>query len=414
MANLSTINKLPIPTVPGNAATSNGGADIQAGNKFGEVLARQVRENTPHPANTAKPTSSTDKAPPSADAAKSVPSGNKKVQADDSASGNIQDVQAVPVEAINQPLVAIDSKILTGKEVALKNVKDDQNAPNPNSATDTPGALIAMLQPLQEIRNVGTADISGETLSTKGNAAKTISSDLLDAKIASHAAKDAPDLGLAQTDAAKLGDKLDLKQLPANNMKFAEQLNNLILDHQSSAPLAQNVAAVNAPNLLTTTPPALPGAPNVSRQTVSTPLGSSGWANDFSQKISWMSTSRTDQVAELHLNPPNLGPLDVVLKISDNQATAFFTSPHSAVREAVENAMPRLREILADSGVTLGNTTVSDQSPRDDNASAFSGQQSNSQAGRWTSDAIQENIAAQPAASQRTLQRHNGMVDTFA
>lgn len=149
-------------------------------------------------------------------------------------------------------------------------------------------------------------------------------------------------------------------------------------------------------------------------QTISTPLGQAGWGDEFTQKVTWISTQK-NQTAELHLNPPDLGPLNVVIKISDNQATAAFTSPHSAVRDAVEHAMPKLREMLADSGIALGNATVSDQPARDNNAAAFTGQQSQQQGSRWTTqnpDRIAPAVSI--AAASPTRQRHHGMVDTFA
>lgn len=71
------------------------------------------------------------------------------------------------------------------------------------------------------------------------------------------------------------------------------------------------------------------------------------------------------QVAQLHLNPPDLGPLQITLTIDHDQASAQFTSAHAQVREAIESAMPRLREMLADSGITLGNASVSADLPRE-------------------------------------------------
>lgn len=154
--------------------------------------------------------------------------------------------------------------------------------------------------------------------------------------------------------------------------------------------------------------------PPVATSTVATPLDHHGWADEFSQKISWIGTQQI-QIAELHLNPPNLGPLDVVLKISDNQATALFTSPHGAVRDAVENALPKLREILADNGIMLGNTTISDQSPRDRGTDGFMGQGFGATTQQEIDDAAAEAAGSSPATAQTaTVRRHNGMVDTFA
>ncbi len=163
----------------------------------------------------------------------------------------------------------------------------------------------------------------------------------------------------------------------------------------------------------TMTPAAMPATSTNNTPAIATPLGSNGWAQEFSQKISWIATQQ-NQVAELHLNPPNLGPLDVVLKISDNQATALFTSPHGAVRDAVENALPKLREILADNGIMLGNTTVSDQSPRDRSMDGFMNQGSGT-AAQHISATEPEPRGLLPAAAQTvSARRHNGMVDTFA
>lgn len=150
------------------------------------------------------------------------------------------------------------------------------------------------------------------------------------------------------------------------------------------------------------------GNPTAGTQTVSTPLGSPAWGDDFSQKVSWM-ISQKNQVAELHLNPPNLGPLDVVIKITDNQATALFTSPHAMVRDAVESALPKLRELMADNGIMLSNATVGDQSPRDREAGDSSARNTGSMNRRDSEASITEAPASVPL-----VRRHNGVLDTFA
>lgn len=94
---------------------------------------------------------------------------------------------------------------------------------------------------------------------------------------------------------------------------------------------------------------------------VQPPVGASGWGDALGQKLVWMA-GQHQQVAELHLNPPNLGPMEVRLTISNDQVSALFVSHQPAVREAIEAAMPRLREMFADSGMMLGNATVSSDS----------------------------------------------------
>lgn len=147
-----------------------------------------------------------------------------------------------------------------------------------------------------------------------------------------------------------------------------------------------------------------------SQTTVSTPLSQTAWAEDFSQKVTWMATQR-NQSAELHLNPPQLGPLDVVLKMNGDQATAIFTSPHAAVRDAIEQAIPKLREMLADSGIMLGNAMVSDQSAK--NNQNNSPQRPQGRAAAFSAEGVTAAGGAQEARIS-AISRHNGLVDTFA
>jgi len=155
------------------------------------------------------------------------------------------------------------------------------------------------------------------------------------------------------------------------------------------------------------------GVAQAAQSVINTPVTDKAWGNEFNQKITWMATQHV-QTAELHLNPPNLGPLDVVLKVSGDQATALFTSPHAAVRDAVQQALPQLRDMLAGNGITLGNATVSDQSPKDQQAWQASQQQKGNggAAGKIDTPVTTGGIAAVATVSLGS--RHQGMVDTFA
>lgn len=146
--------------------------------------------------------------------------------------------------------------------------------------------------------------------------------------------------------------------------------------------------------------PALPVAPRV---------GSAEWGGAVGEKVVWMA-NQSHQVAELHLNPPNLGPLEVRLTISNDQASALFVSHHFAVREAIEAALPRLREMLADNGITLGNVSVGSESFSQQQASD---QRNGKEGGRSGLGA--ESVMAQMVMSGRPSGlAHDGMVDIFA
>lgn len=106
-------------------------------------------------------------------------------------------------------------------------------------------------------------------------------------------------------------------------------------------------------------------APSVPAPTMSVILlpevGSNEWGKALSQQVIHLSTGDR-QMAELELNPPGLGPLKVTLSVSDQQMQAAFVSAHSSVRAAVETALPQLRALLAESGISLGQTSVGAES----------------------------------------------------
>jgi len=92
-------------------------------------------------------------------------------------------------------------------------------------------------------------------------------------------------------------------------------------------------------------------------------VGTGSWDNALGQRVLWM-VSHQHQIAELNLNPSDLGPLQVVLSVNSDQASAAFVSQNPEVRQALEAALPRLKEMMAESGINLGNATVSDQGSR--------------------------------------------------
>jgi hypothetical protein len=94
---------------------------------------------------------------------------------------------------------------------------------------------------------------------------------------------------------------------------------------------------------------------------VAIPLRQAGWDQALGERVQWMVGSKL-QGAEIRLNPAHLGPMEVRIQIQNDQANINFTAQHGMVREALEAAIPRLREMLGESGLQLNDVTVSDQS----------------------------------------------------
>jgi flagellar hook-length control protein FliK len=135
-------------------------------------------------------------------------------------------------------------------------------------------------------------------------------------------------------------------------------------------------------------------------------VDSGAWADALGDRMVMMA-SRLEQVAELKLNPPNLGSIEVRLHLSGGEASAQFFAPQAAVREALETAMPRLREMFNDIGVQLGDVAVDARSAQGQEHEPGSGQQAAGRAG-----ASVANIAE--IGTRTVATRWNGWVDTFA
>jgi len=68
-----------------------------------------------------------------------------------------------------------------------------------------------------------------------------------------------------------------------------------------------------------------------------------------------------NQNAVLHLDPPQLGTVQVHLNAHQNNVSAWFVSANADVRQALEAGMPALRQALAQQGVSLSGSFVADQ-----------------------------------------------------
>lgn len=89
--------------------------------------------------------------------------------------------------------------------------------------------------------------------------------------------------------------------------------------------------------------------------------GQPGWDRELGSRIQWMADEKL-QRADLKLNPARLGPIEIRVSVQNDQTSVTFVSQHAVVREALEAAIPRLREMMADAGMNLSQTSVSHQS----------------------------------------------------
>ncbi len=100
------------------------------------------------------------------------------------------------------------------------------------------------------------------------------------------------------------------------------------------------------------------GAIPLSPPAITAPLGEQGWGEAMGERIMWM-MGKGVQAASIRITPPHLGPIQVQLSVQNDQASVNIIAQHGVVKEALEAAMPRLREMMAESNLQLVNVDVS-------------------------------------------------------
>lgn len=113
-------------------------------------------------------------------------------------------------------------------------------------------------------------------------------------------------------------------------------------------------------------PPA--DAPLQTAMRVQVAFGHAQWSEAVAERAAWLAGQQIHS-AELQLDPPELGPLQVRVSVHQDQAVVSFVSANPQVRDALDQSMVRLRELLQEQGMQLVDAGVSDQQRGDgDNA----------------------------------------------
>ena len=132
------------------------------------------------------------------------------------------------------------------------------------------------------------------------------------------------------------------------------------------------------------------------------PVGSAAWNDELGNQLSWMTHQGIDS-ASLRLSPEHLGPVEVRISVQNGDASVWFGANHASTRAALEQALPRLREMFASQGLTLSDSGVSRESPRNQSKPTPSSSVSGVSAVGSTDQAVAANV-------RLAL----GLVDTYA
>lgn len=144
---------------------------------------------------------------------------------------------------------------------------------------------------------------------------------------------------------------------------------------------------------------------------IHTHLRESSWSQQFGEKIVWLAKN-DQQSAQININPPELGPVQITLNLSGDQAKVTFASPHMEVRQAIENSLPQLKEMLSSAGINLGQTNVGANLAQQNPDNPY--QNANGKHLADENAILPANDKALNVTTSSVLQKGRGLVDLFA
>ena len=139
----------------------------------------------------------------------------------------------------------------------------------------------------------------------------------------------------------------------------------------------------------------------------------SGWTEEVVNRVMYLSSANLKS-ADIQLEPAELGRLDIRVNMAaDQSAQVNFVSGHAGVREALDNQMHRLREMLAQQGMGQVDVNVSDQ-PRNWQGQQGQEQQARSGTGGQRLDSVVDDEPVEVTAAAPSVVLGSSAVDYYA
>jgi flagellar hook-length control protein FliK len=119
-----------------------------------------------------------------------------------------------------------------------------------------------------------------------------------------------------------------------------------------------------------------------------------------------MAAEKDIQQATIHLDPPELGAMELKLEVNEERQTQVQVQVQNPqVKEALESSATRLREMLEKEGLQLANLDVSDQSQQQ--------QQGDSDSSSQGGDGFMTNGDEDEVEVTPTIRVSDSLLDTY-
>ncbi|MDP2247921.1 MAG: flagellar hook-length control protein FliK, partial [Nitrosomonadales bacterium] len=350
---LNTPNAAPKANAQAASKSNNSIEQANEGDSFQQKLMHQIQQKSAHQPATSQGQQAT-----------------KIAQKAETTEGkSVTDTETSANDFISRKI-----KGLIGKTASVANVRQDDGMPMTdkvtqdtvaNEAETAEHAVDGTLDPasvnvLAQIQQSITKEASAA--SGKPASDKLVGEDVDTGMVADDepsAKREAADNGkLAQTGLDKsVSDKSSLEKLAlaANHQRAqSEDFDSVMSEslNKTAAP-KETVANIMQNQMMTATQTAAANLANNSM--IMAHPGKEGWNQAIGQRVMWM-VGAAQQSATLTLNPPEMGPLQIVINVHNDKADTTFFSDRQEVRQALQDGMDNLREMMKEAGINLGQT----------------------------------------------------------
>jgi len=134
------------------------------------------------------------------------------------------------------------------------------------------------------------------------------------------------------------------------------------------------------------------------------------WGQQFAERVGWVIQAKVPR-AQVRLHPEHMGPIEMAIEVDEQVARVQFNAAHPLTRDAIEQSLPKLKEMLQQQGLSLEQADVSTFSDRS-GAESTEADQEDAVIGNTDSDAAErEDVADEQSISPVRAKR--GLIDTY-
>ncbi|HAS6393022.1 TPA: flagellar hook-length control protein FliK [Vibrio vulnificus] len=149
-------------------------------------------------------------------------------------------------------------------------------------------------------------------------------------------------------------------------------------------------------------------AENVAAQQPSMPLTRELANEQVAEKVQMMMSKNLKQL-DIRLDPPELGRMQIRMTMNNDIANVHFTVTNPQARDIIEQTLPRLREMLAQQGMQLADSSVQQQaSGQQQRQYSADGQGNGQQSSRFASS-NEENLEADVKLDLNVTSKRDGI-----